>query len=278
MIKNVAFLGYDFFYSALEKLIEKGCQIKWLFTCECDNKYNFNTRVLRQAHLTGANISLKRITKSDILNLVENGCDLIVSASYPYKIPVVEKMPPAINIHPTLLPEGKGPWPLPCVIMQGLKENGVSIHKIDSSFDTGDILLQKKIPVFRNDNLETLSSRSQILAAELLEHLLDNFNSYWENAIPQSKGNYWAMPSYEDRELKWSSSIWEIEKTARAFGKFDSLAKFDGLEWIVKDLTVWEENHTFEVGKVIHRTDKEVVISAKDGFVCIRFFEPDPDA
>ena len=276
-IKNIAFLGYDFFYSTFENLLENGYDIKWLFTNECDNKYNFNQRIIYHATQLGATISFNPISKNDIYNLIKNNCDLIIAASYPFKIPIVEGMPPAINIHPTMLPKGRGPWPIPCTILKGLTESGVTIHKVDASFDTGDILIQKEFSISELDNLETLSCKSQIIASQLCVDFLKNFEHLWLHSKPQGKGSYWKMPTFEDRELKWENSIWEINRVSRAFGKFDSLAQFDNSDWIIKDLTVWQEKHNLKVGTVAHKTNKEIVIAAIDGFVCLRFFELDLD-
>lgn len=277
-MKKIAFLGYDFFYSAFESLLKNNYEIKWLFTFECDNKVNFNTKIVSKAKEVGADIFYDRISKNNIEDLRNAGCDLIISAAYPYKIPIIEHSPFMINVHPTLLPIGKGPWPLPIIILKGLSESGVTIHKVSERFDSGDILIQRGFKVFDNENLETLSCKTQITAEKMLLDLLADFENKWENAKPQGKdGEYWAMPTFEERTLNWNLSVIEIDRIARAFGKFDSLATFDSKDWVVQDLTVWSEKHNLASGTLVHLTNREALVAAADGYVCIRFFSIDPD-
>ncbi len=276
---KIACFGYDFFYACLETLIKKGHHIYKIFTFKCDNKYNFNTRISAKAKEINAYLQFEKVKIQDIEKLTDEGCELIISAGYQYKIPILNKnMPYAINIHPTLLPEGKGPWPLPWIILKNLKKSGVTIHKLVEKLDSGDILLQREFTVTIRDDLETISCKSQMLAVELLDELINNFKDYWVNAIPQkSEGSYWKIPNNDYRTLKWSDDIKIIDRVARSFGKFDSFAIFDNKEWIVKDINIWKEKHNFTFGTVVHRTNKEVVIAARGGFVCLRFFEIDPD-
>jgi len=276
---KIAYLGFDFFYGCLESVLESGHNVYKVFTFDCDNKYNFNLKLCETANRIGAEVIFSQITSNDIYKLIEEDCDLIISAGYPYKIPIFKQnMPYAINIHPTLLPEGKGPWPLPWIILHNLEKSGVTIHKLSEKLDSGDILIQRQYDVSQFDDLETISCKSQIMAAALIKELLTDFTNLWEAALPQKGyGTYWNMPELTDRTLDWSNDIHLLKKISRAFGKFDSCAVFDNKEWIVKDLSVWESAHSHPYGTVVHRTNNEVVIAAKNGFACLRFFEIDPD-
>ena len=53
-----------------------------------------------------------------------------------------EKLP-MVNIHPALPPKGRGAWPMPVTLLEGLRESGITIHKMTDGFDEGDILPQK---------------------------------------------------------------------------------------------------------------------------------------
>jgi methionyl-tRNA formyltransferase len=275
---KIAYFGYDFFFACMEELVSQGHEIYKVFTFPCDNKYNFNARVIALAEKVGAEMKTDRPTKGDIERLAQEGCELIVSAGYQYKIPVLsESMPYAINIHPTLLPEGRGPWPLPWIVLKGLKESGVTVHKLSERMDEGDILLQKKFDVTDRDDLETISCKSQMAAVDLIRKLMADFENHWKNARPQSGGSYWPMPTLEEQTIDWNKGVDNILRQSRAFGKFDVCTKFDGKEWVVQDVSAWKEDHAFEPGTVVHRASRETVIAAKDGFVCLRFFGLDPD-
>ena len=69
-----------------------------------------------------------------------------------------------INIHPALLPDfgGKGMYGMNvhrAVIKAGRNVSGCSVHYVDAGVDTGDIILQKKVPVLPGDSPEELQKR-----------------------------------------------------------------------------------------------------------------------
>ena len=69
-----------------------------------------------------------------------------------------------INIHPSLLPkyggEGMyGPKVHEAVLAAEEKESGCTVHIVDAGTDTGPILLQRKVPVLKDDTAESLAGR-----------------------------------------------------------------------------------------------------------------------
>lgn len=69
-----------------------------------------------------------------------------------------------INIHPALLPKfgGKGMYGHhvhEAVLAAGEKESGCTVHFVNEIYDSGRIILQKKVPVYDNDTPDTLAKR-----------------------------------------------------------------------------------------------------------------------
>ena len=69
-----------------------------------------------------------------------------------------------INIHPSLLPKfgGKGFYGIhvhEAVIAAGEKESGATVHYVDQGVDTGEIILQRKVPVLPGDSPKDLQER-----------------------------------------------------------------------------------------------------------------------
>ena len=62
----------------------------------------------------------------------------------------------SIQYHPSLLPAYRGASAINWPIIKGEKETGLSIFWPDNGLDTGDVLLQKKTPISRNDTLGTV--------------------------------------------------------------------------------------------------------------------------
>ena len=69
-----------------------------------------------------------------------------------------------INIHPSLIPKycGKGFYGIrvhKAVIEAGEKESGATVHYVDEGVDTGEIIIQEKVPVMKGDTPEDLAAR-----------------------------------------------------------------------------------------------------------------------
>ena len=104
--------------------------------------------------------------------LTERRIDMIVLAGFLWLVPrnLTETFT-VINIHPALLPKygGKGMYGLnvhKAVLASKDKESGISIHRVNSRYDEGDIIFQATCPVQRNDTPESLAAR-----VHELEHL-----------------------------------------------------------------------------------------------------------
>ena len=87
-----------------------------------------------------------------------------------------------INIHPSLLPKfgGKGMYGMNvhrAVIEEKETESGCTIHFVDTGVDTGEIILQIKVPVLTDDTPEVLQKRvlekEHVLLIEGIKKLLE---------------------------------------------------------------------------------------------------------
>ncbi len=64
-----------------------------------------------------------------------------------------------INIHPSLLPKYKGLNTHERVIKNKEKFSGCTVHYVTSKLDSGKIILQKKVKIFKNDTVKTLAKK-----------------------------------------------------------------------------------------------------------------------
>ncbi len=64
-----------------------------------------------------------------------------------------------INIHPSLLPKYKGLNTHNRVLESNEKFTGCSVHFVNEKLDGGNIILQKKIKIFKKDNVKSLKMR-----------------------------------------------------------------------------------------------------------------------
>jgi methionyl-tRNA formyltransferase len=78
----------------------------------------------------------------------------------------------ALNVHASLLPRYRGAAPIQWAIAEGEAETGVSIMQMDEGLDTGDVLLQRALPIGPDDTAESLAPRLAALGAAALVEAL----------------------------------------------------------------------------------------------------------
>lgn len=127
--------------------------------------------------------------QADVLReLSESGAELIVLAGY-MKVLSAEIIKNyrnrIINIHPSLIPKycGKGFYGIrvhQAVIAGGETESGATVHYVDEGVDTGEIILQRKVPVEPGDTPEGLAARvlevEHVILAEGLKTAIRNLD------------------------------------------------------------------------------------------------------
>lgn len=69
-----------------------------------------------------------------------------------------------VNIHPALLPAFPGTHAQRQALERGVRISGATVHFVDEEMDHGPIIMQAAVPVYPDDNEESLSAR--ILAQE----------------------------------------------------------------------------------------------------------------
>jgi phosphoribosylglycinamide formyltransferase 1 len=86
-----------------------------------------------------------------------------------------------INLHPSLLPHFKGLNAIENAFKMNVARTGCTVHWVDNTIDGGDIIAQASIQVFKNESLESLTSRihsqehfilSQVVCALADTHVL----------------------------------------------------------------------------------------------------------
>lgn len=88
--------------------------------------------------------------------------DLIILAGFLriLNAPFIEKWQNKIlNIHPSLLPAYKGLNTHARAIGDGQAEAGCTVHYVVPELDSGQIIIQKRVPILENDTPQTLEER-----------------------------------------------------------------------------------------------------------------------
>ena len=277
---RTAYIGIDLLYPALPALEATGCEILKIFTCETDNITEFNHKVCAFANSRNIPVQTARITENDILELEQEGCELILCAAYYYKVPISKKIR-MVNIHPALLPEGRGAWPMPVQLLRRHQFGGVTFHKMTERFDDGEILLQKRVEILPCDHLETLTVRLCEQIPGMVKQLITDIDAIFAKAKPQDGGSYWACPSEREYILDASMSVEEAERILRAFYGYECWYRIGDKIYVlqralaygrddkVEDLTKKKKQDTIASAeeKVHNKENENGIFRLKDGYV-----------
>ena len=124
-----------------------------------------------------------------------------------------------INIHPSLLPKYRGPTPIPAAIINQDTETGITIQRLAAEMDSGDILIQEKLPLNGRETTASLSETMAQKAAELLPVALRGIADGTLRARVQdhSAATYCSLIEKEAGLINWNRSAREIDAGIRAF-------------------------------------------------------------
>lgn len=129
-----------------------------------------NALGIEKARNAGLSVEIVNRSHSDFSNKIFEICrkscaNLVCLAGFLSLLKIPEDFNfKVINIHPSLLPEfgGKGMYGNKvhdAVLKSGRSVSGCTIHYVDNEYDHGEIILQKKVEVKKDDTVESLSGR-----------------------------------------------------------------------------------------------------------------------
>ncbi|HLK33502.1 MAG TPA: methionyl-tRNA formyltransferase [Terriglobales bacterium] len=142
-----------------------------------------------------------------------------------------------INLHASLLPKYRGAAPIQWAIALGETVSGVTTMRIDAGLDTGDILLQKELPVAPEDTAETLAPRLASVGADLMVETLRGLAAGTIQPRPQDHSRATLAPilKREDGLIDFHRTAAEIGNRLRGFQPWPgAFTSFRG-----KQLQVW---------------------------------------
>lgn len=82
-----------------------------------------------------------------------------------------------INLHGSLLPRYRGAAPIHWAVINGDTETGVTTFRLKHELDTGDVLMQARMPIEATETTGSVHDRMMLLGAETLLKSVDLFLS-----------------------------------------------------------------------------------------------------
>ena len=241
---KIIFMGTpDFAASALEKIVEAGHEITLVVTQP--DKPKGRSGELQVSDVKAC--ALKHgfpVFQPERIKLPENvaylknyEADIYVVAAFgqilSQEILDIPKFG-CVNIHASLLPKYRGAAPIQQAIIDGEKTTGVTIMQMAAGMDTGDIILQREIPIDDNETGGGLFDKLSELGAELIVEALPKIERGELTPVPQ------------DEELATKCG-----KLSKNMGKIDFNKNAVAIRNLVRGLNPWPSAFTRHDGKML---------------------------
>ncbi len=230
---------------ALDTLVETGCTVPAVYTQPDRPKGRSKTPVPSPVKVRAMELgldvcqpeSLRGSAPAEEIRVL--GPDVIVVAAYGKFLPAdVLSIPPhgCLNIHPSLLPQYRGPSPVASAIVDGLRETGVSLMLLDEGMDTGPVIASEGYPIGPRDAADGLTFRLFETGARMLRERLPEWMEGRIEAVPQEEAaaTTTRLLKREDGNADWNSTAIELDRKLRAFTPWPGLYT----QWLGKTLKI----------------------------------------
>ena len=192
--------------------------------------------------------------------------DVMVVAAYgqilPKSILQIPKLG-CLNIHASLLPRWRGAAPIERAILEGDRETGISIMKMNEGLDTGDIMLDKKCMISNLETAQTLHDTLSNIGAKAILKTLNMLPTLKARPQQNNDATYAEKVTKDEAQIDWHQSAEQISRVIRAFNPrpiayTNALAKqFKNKVLRIIEVEVVKRQTTNSPGEII-KYDKDV--------------------
>lgn len=246
---KIVYMGTpDFAVPALAALVDAGYEVAGVVTQpdkpKGRGKTLVPTPVKEEALKHGIPVYQPRKVREPefVETLKEMEPDIIIVAAFGQIIPKeILDMPKfgCINIHASLLPKYRGAAPIQQAVINGDKEAGVTIMKMGTGLDTGDMISQASVLLTKDETGGSLFDRLADLGAGLLVKTLPSIfdrTAVYEPQPEESPTPYAGMITKQMGLLDFHKNAEELERLIRGMDPWPSAYTFlNG-----KSLKVWK--------------------------------------
>lgn len=191
--------------------------------------------------------------------------------------PALLAVPPlgCINVHASLLPKYRGAAPIHRAVMAGEPETGVTTMFMDEGLDTGDMLLQARVPIGPDDNVGTVHDLLAEEGARLLVRTLVRLADGYAFRIPQdhSRATYAPPISPQDEVIDWRRPAREIHNQVRGLDPWPGArTTWDGRVLKIWRTAVLDDGPEGRTPGLVAACDpsQELTVATGEGWLIIR--------
>ena len=286
---QLIFMGTpDFGIPSLKKLIESRHDIAGVVTAP-DKPKGRGRRLSESAVKTFAlEHNLKVLTPGNLKDedfvqtLRELRPDLMVVVAFRILPEVVFSLPAlgTVNLHASLLPKYRGAAPINWAVMNGETRTGLTTFYIRKKVDTGDMILQREIQIYPEENFGELHDRMAQLGADVLLETVDLIERGEVKALKQDDAQATPAPKItpEHCRIDWSRKAVEIKNQIRGLAPSPGAFTFcrGKILKIFKAQAIEDIRLTADLGQVVE-SDKKKSLWVRTGRGVMSLLEVQPE-
>ncbi len=208
-------------------------------------------------------------------DLMDCGPEILVSMSYDqiFRARLIDATPHGIiNCHAGALPFYRGRNPLNWALINGEHSFGITVHFIDEGIDTGDVILQRLIPIGTEDTYADLLHRAHDqCASALLDALIiiKEDRLLRRAQITRGRGyTYFSSRRSGDEWIDWSWTSRDIHNFVRAISPpgpcARTLVKRTPIAIVRSDILTDIPAHIGTPGEVVGRDPSGIYVKTGD--------------
>lgn len=171
------------------------------------------------------------------------------------------------NIHFSELPKYKGMYTSVWPILYGDTQSGVTLHKIDSGIDTGDIIAQEIFELAISDRSQDcykkyIESSKSLLSKWFVKIISDDIEPSKQSSINSTYFSKKAI-DYSNLSIDFNQTAWQIKRQVYAFSfRPYQLLKIN--QRSISDIVIKDSMSTLKPGTVIGQNDIFLTLSTID--------------
>lgn len=179
-----------------------------------------------------------------------------------------------INVHASLLPEYRGAAPIQWAVIDGKKESGVTIMRMNEGLDTGDMISKTVVPLAEDETggslFDKLSEEGAKLCVTTLEEIAAG-RAVYEKQPEESTTDYARMIDKKMGEIDWTQSAEKIEQLIRGLNPWPSAYTYlNGKSLKIWKAEVLEEMSEEQPGHVVKAEKDKLYIQTGKGILNVQ--------
>lgn len=183
-----------------------------------------------------------------------------------------------INLHASCLPQYRGAAPIHWAIINGETKTGLTTFFIDEKMDTGQIILQKEVPIYVTDTTGTLSKRLENEGAQILVQTIDAIaTGHCQTRQQPIMDTLKKAPKIhkQDCQINWHQTTHQIFNFIRGLSPLPgAYTMINGVSTKILMASPRISYKSLLPGEIAIKNKQEFLIGTTDGAIAVEHLQP----